>query len=53
MCCCISGFLEDRKFNNTTKGTIRSYQTLLGEFVEYCTDNQFDDMKAISGEFNF
>lgn len=31
-------FIADRKFKNTTKANIRNYQTLLGEFVNYCIE---------------
>lgn len=32
-------FLDDRRFKNTIKVNIRNYQTLLGEFVDYCIQN--------------
>ncbi|MGF7014434.1 integrase/recombinase XerD [Ornithinibacillus bavariensis] len=32
-------FLDDRRFKNATKTNIRNYQTLLGEFINYCIDN--------------
>ncbi|MFK9094397.1 tyrosine-type recombinase/integrase [Bacillus salipaludis] len=32
-------FLDDRKFKNTTKVNLRNYQTLLGEFINYCTEH--------------
>lgn len=33
-------FLDDRKFKNTTKKNILNYQTLLGEFINYCIENE-------------
>jgi integrase/recombinase XerD len=33
-------FLDDRRFKNTTKVNKRNYETLLGEFVDYCIGNE-------------
>ncbi|MGM1048594.1 MAG: tyrosine-type recombinase/integrase, partial [Bacillota bacterium] len=41
-------FLDDRKIKNTTKVNIRNYQTMLGEFVEYCTDNQVVNVEDVT-----
>jgi integrase/recombinase XerD len=41
-------FLDDRRFKNTTKVNIRNYQTLLGEFVDYCVQNEVVNVENIS-----
>jgi integrase/recombinase XerD len=41
-------FLEDRQFKNTTKINIRNYQTLLGEFVNYCIDDEIVNVEDIN-----
>lgn len=41
-------FLDDRRFKNTTKVNIRNYQTMLGEFVNYCTDNEVVNVEDIT-----
>jgi integrase/recombinase XerD len=41
-------FLEDRSFKNTTKTNIRNYQTLLGEFVRYCTEKEVVNVENIT-----
>lgn len=41
-------FLDDRKFKNTTQKNIRNYQTLLGEFVNYCTGNEVVNVEDIA-----
>lgn len=44
-------FLDDRKFKNTTKVNNRNYQTMLGEFVDYCNENQI--MNVCRGYYDF
>ncbi len=41
-------FLDDRKFKNTTKVNIRNYQTLLGEFINYCTEHEVVNVEDIN-----
>lgn len=41
-------FLDDRKFKNTTKVNIRNYLTMLGEFVDYCNENQVINVEDIT-----
>lgn len=41
-------FLDDRRFKNTTEKNIRNYLTLLGEFVNYCTDNEVVNVEDIA-----
>ncbi|HDR3653089.1 TPA: tyrosine-type recombinase/integrase [Bacillus anthracis] len=41
-------FLDDRKFKNTTVTNIRNYQTILGEFVNYCIDNEIINVEDIT-----
>ncbi|WP_338592045.1 site-specific integrase [Paenibacillus sp. Y5S-9] len=41
-------FLDDRKFKNTTKVNIRNYQTMLGEFFDYCNENQIMNVEDIT-----
>ncbi|MGQ4668798.1 type I restriction-modification enzyme R subunit C-terminal domain-containing protein [Metabacillus halosaccharovorans] len=41
-------FLDDRRFKNTTKINIRNYQTLLGEFVNFCIDNEVVNVEDIN-----
>ncbi|WP_084788100.1 tyrosine-type recombinase/integrase [Anaerobacillus alkalidiazotrophicus] len=41
-------FLDDRRFKNTTKTNIRNYQTLLGEFINYCIDNEEVNVEDIN-----
>ncbi|MBS3681252.1 phage integrase SAM-like domain-containing protein [Ornithinibacillus massiliensis] len=41
-------FLDDRRFKNTTKTNIRNYQTLLGEFINYCIDNEVVNVEDIN-----
>ncbi|KRE75399.1 tyrosine-type recombinase/integrase [Paenibacillus sp. Soil750] len=41
-------FLDDRKFKNTTQKNIRNYQTLLGEFVNYCNDHEIVTVEDIT-----
>ncbi|MFC0472467.1 tyrosine-type recombinase/integrase [Halalkalibacter kiskunsagensis] len=41
-------FLDDRRFKNTTKTNIRNYQTLLGEFISYCIDNEVVNVEDIN-----
>lgn len=41
-------FLDDRRFKNTTKVNIRNYETLLGEFVSYCIENEVVNVEDIS-----
>lgn len=41
-------FLDDRKFKNTTQKYIRNYLTLLGEFVNYCTDHEVVNVEDIA-----
>lgn len=41
-------FLDDRKFKNTTQKNIRNYLTLLGEFVNYCTDHEVVNVEDIT-----
>ena len=41
-------FLDDRRFKNTTKSNIKNYQILLGEFINYCIDNEVMNVEDIS-----
>jgi integrase/recombinase XerD len=41
-------FLDDRKFKNTTQKNIRNYQTLLGEFVNYCIEHEVVNVEGIT-----
>jgi integrase/recombinase XerD len=46
-------FLDDRRFKNTIKTNtiktnIRNYQTLLGEFINYCIDNEVVNVEDIN-----
>jgi integrase/recombinase XerD len=41
-------FAFDRRFKNTTKTNIRNYQTLLGEFISYCIDNEVVNVEDIN-----
>jgi integrase/recombinase XerD len=41
-------FLDDRRFNNTTKTNIKNYEILLGKFVDYCIENQVANVEEIS-----
>jgi integrase/recombinase XerD len=41
-------FLDDRRFKNTTKVNIRNYETLLGEFVNYCIEKEVVSVEDIS-----
>jgi integrase/recombinase XerD len=41
-------FLDDRKFKNKTKKNIRNYQTLLGEFVNYCIEHGIVNVEDIT-----
>ena len=41
-------FLDDRRFKNTTQKNIRNYQTMLGEFVEYCNRNEVVSVEDIT-----
>ncbi|WP_339217095.1 hypothetical protein [Ornithinibacillus sp. FSL M8-0202] len=40
-------FLNDRRYKNTTKTNIRNYQTLLGEFIYYCIDNEVEMWRTL------
>lgn len=40
-------FLDDRRFKNTTKTNIRNYQTILGEFVNYCIEKEVVNVEDI------
>jgi len=41
-------FIADRRFKNTTQKNIRNYQTMLGEFVEYCNRNEVVSVEDIT-----
>ncbi|MEH7354010.1 site-specific integrase [Neobacillus drentensis] len=41
-------FLDDRRFKNTTETNIRNYKTLLGEFVDYCIENEVVNVEDIT-----
>ncbi|BBU38086.1 tyrosine recombinase XerC [Aeribacillus pallidus] len=41
-------FLEDRRFKNTTKMNIRNYEMLLGEFINYCINNEILNVEDIT-----
>jgi integrase/recombinase XerD len=41
-------FLDDRRFKNTTKVNIRNYQTLLGEFINYCVEHEVVNVEDIT-----
>lgn len=41
-------FLDDRRFKNTTKSNIKNYQILLGEFINYCIDNEVMNVEDIT-----
>lgn len=41
-------FLDDRRFKNTTKVNITNYQTLLGEFINYCIEHGVVNVEDIS-----
>ncbi|WP_328703211.1 phage integrase SAM-like domain-containing protein [Bacillus altitudinis] len=41
-------FLDDRRFKNTTKTNIRNYEILLGEFVNYCIENEVVNVEDIT-----
>ncbi|WP_163583413.1 tyrosine-type recombinase/integrase [Gracilibacillus saliphilus] len=41
-------FLEDRKFKNTTEVNLKNYKILLGEFINYCTDHEIQNVEDIS-----
>lgn len=41
-------YLSDRKFNNTTEANIKNYEMLLGEFIEYCIENQVLNVEDVS-----
>ncbi|MEN2468225.1 site-specific integrase [Ornithinibacillus sp. JPR2-1] len=41
-------FLDDKRFKNTTKTNIRNYQTLLGELINYCIDNEVVNVEDIN-----
>jgi integrase/recombinase XerD len=41
-------FLDDRRFKNTTGKNIRNYQTMLGEFVEYCIQQEVVTVENIT-----
>ncbi|WP_087972747.1 tyrosine-type recombinase/integrase [Oceanobacillus rekensis] len=41
-------FLDDRRFNNTTPKNITNYTTLLGEFINYCHDNDIVNVEEIT-----
>jgi integrase/recombinase XerD len=41
-------FLEDRRFKNTTKTNIKIYEMLLGEFVDYCIENEVVNVEDIT-----
>ncbi|NQX66654.1 tyrosine-type recombinase/integrase [Paenibacillus alba] len=41
-------FLDDRKFKNTTGKNIRNYQTMLGEFVNYCIQHEIVSVEDIT-----
>lgn len=41
-------FLDDRKFNNTTPKNILNYEGLLGEFINYCHDNDIVNVEDIT-----
>jgi integrase/recombinase XerD len=41
-------FLDDRRFKNTTEKNIRNYKTLLGEFVNYCIQNEVVNVEDIT-----
>lgn len=40
-------FIEDRKFKNTTKVNIQNYKVLLGGFIDYCHDNNIQNVEEI------
>lgn len=40
-------FLDDRRFKNTTEVNIQNYKTLLGEFVDYCNENEVLNVEEI------
>lgn len=41
-------FLDDRRFKNTTKVNIQNYKTMLGEFVNYCIENEVVNVEDIN-----
>ncbi len=41
-------FLEGRRVKNTTKTNIRNYQTMLGEFINYCIENEVVNVEDIN-----
>lgn len=40
--------LDDRRFKNTTKVNIRNNQTLLGEFINYCVEQEVVNVENIT-----
>ena len=41
-------FLDDRRFNNTSKANIKNYEHLLGKFIDYCTENEVTNVEDIT-----
>lgn len=41
-------FSDDKRFKNTTKVNIQNYQTLLGEFINYCIEHEVMNVEDIN-----
>lgn len=41
-------FLDDRRFNNTSKANIKNYEHLLGKFIDYCIENEVMNAEDIT-----
>lgn len=46
-------FMEDRAFNNSTQSNMKNNRFIIGDFEEYCINNEILNIEGLIGVYNF